>query len=95
MDISRLVASQGRVAYLARASLHDAKSTLMAKKYLQKAFAIQMRGLGFTLVELLSSCPTCWKISPPDALRYMEGTMVPAFPLGEFVDVTADVEVPA
>ncbi len=95
MDISSLVASQGRVAYLARASLHDAKSTLMAKKYLLKAFDIQMKGLGFTMVELLSSCPTCWKISPPDALKYIEETMIPAFPVGELIDVTAEGEVSA
>jgi 2-oxoglutarate/2-oxoacid ferredoxin oxidoreductase subunit beta len=90
MDLSEMVAQQGGVAYLARASLHDAKATLKAKKHIRRAFEVQMMGRGFTMVELLSSCPTNWKMSPPASLEHIEDTLVPAFPLGVLVDTTKD-----
>lgn len=92
MDLSRMVAEQGGVAYLARASLHDAKETLKAKKHIRRAFEVQMMGRGFTMVELLSSCPTCWKMTPPDALEHVGEELVAAFPTGVLVDVTKDPE---
>jgi 2-oxoglutarate ferredoxin oxidoreductase subunit beta len=48
------------------------------------AFEVQMRGLGFSMVELLSSCPTNWGLTPQEALRFVEEKMVNFYPLNDF-----------
>jgi 2-oxoglutarate ferredoxin oxidoreductase subunit beta len=71
-------------AYIVRRSLHDVASIRKAKKALQTAFLAQQQGLGFSMVELLSSCPTNWGMSAAEALTWVESHMVPAFPLGDY-----------
>lgn len=56
----------------------------MAKKAIRMAFEAQLRGLGFSMVELLSTCPTNWGISPVDALRWVEEHMLPVYPVGDY-----------
>lgn len=70
--------------YVVRRSLHDPKNIRLAKKAIRTAFETQIRGLGFSMVELLSSCPTNWGMPPVEALRWIEEHMVPAYPLGDF-----------
>lgn len=70
--------------YVVRRSLHDPKNIRLAKKAIRMAFETQIRGLGFSMVELLSSCPTNWGMPPVEALRWIEEHMVPAYPLGDF-----------
>ena len=53
----------------------------------------QMNGLGFTMVELLSACPTNWGFSPPDALQWIEDNMVPVYPLGDYKVIDAVKEL--
>jgi len=71
-------------AYIVRRSLHDVASIRKAKKALQMAFRAQQQGLGFSMVELLSTCPTNWGLSPVEALGWVESHMLPAFPLGDY-----------
>ncbi len=72
------------VSYSVRRSLHNVKEINKAKKAIRKAFQTQMAGLGFAVVELLSSCPTNWGVSAPEALKWIEEHMVPYYPLGDF-----------
>ena len=62
-----------------------------AKKAIKRAFQAQMAGLGFSMVELLSSCPTNWNIPVVDALKWIEDKMVPYYPLGDY-KTTPEVE---
>ncbi|HSR47535.1 MAG TPA: thiamine pyrophosphate-dependent enzyme [Anaerolineales bacterium] len=71
-------------AYVVRRSLHDVAHIRKAKKALRAAFEVQQQGLGFSMVELLSSCPTNWGIAPQDALTWIKDHMIPAFPLGDY-----------
>lgn len=69
-------------AFLARVSVHDPKNINKAKEAIKKAFEYQVQGKGFTMVEVLSTCPTNWGMAPVDALKWLEDKMIPQFPLG-------------
>ncbi|MBA4420724.1 MAG: 2-oxoglutarate oxidoreductase [Anaerolinea sp.] len=71
-------------SYVVRRSLHNPKNIRMAKKAIRTAFETQVRGLGFSMVELLSSCPTNWGITPGDSLQWIEDKMVPYYPIGDY-----------
>lgn len=68
--------------YLERVALGDAKHDLMVRKAVRKAIKNQMEGKGFSLVEILSPCPTGWKQEPPAAAQWVLETMTKTFPLG-------------
>lgn len=70
-------------AYIARVSVHKPREIRRAGEAIRKAFACQVAGLGFSLVEVLSACPTNWGLSPGEALDWIEKHMVPHYPLGE------------
>lgn len=82
--MAELLAPLPGVVYSARRSLHDARHVLQAKKAITLAFQAQVEGLGFSMVELLSSCPTNWGITPLEALHWIEETMVTYYPLGDY-----------
>lgn len=82
--IAELLAPLPGVAYSVRRSLHDARHVLQAKKAITAAFQAQLQGLGFSIVELLSSCPTNWGMTPAEALRWVEEHMVAYYPLGDY-----------
>jgi len=86
IKVCELLSSLDRVAYLERTSLATPKDILKTKKAIKRAFITQERGLGFSLVEILSPCPTHWKMSPSDAMRYIKEKMEKHFPLGIFKD---------
>jgi 2-oxoglutarate ferredoxin oxidoreductase subunit beta len=69
-------------AYLARVSVHDPKNVIKAKEAIKKAFEVQVKGIGFSMVEVLSTCPTNWGLTPREALKWLETNMIPQFPLG-------------
>ncbi|MBM3144673.1 MAG: 2-oxoglutarate oxidoreductase [Chloroflexi bacterium] len=79
-----ILATMEGAGYIVRRSLHDAKHIRQAKKAIRLAFETQERGLGFAMVELLSSCPTNWEINPHEALDFIAERMVPVFPLGDY-----------
>ena len=82
--MSELLATLEGAAYIARVSVHTPKHILQAKKAIKKAFETQIKGLGFSLVEVLSQCPTIWGLSSKESLDWVEKKMIPYYPLGEF-----------
>lgn len=82
--MAELLAGLTGTAYVARRSLHNVKEINRAKKAIRTAFETQLAGLGFAMVELLSSCPTNWHLSPSEALQWIEDYMVPYYPLGDY-----------
>ena len=92
---SEMLATLDGAAYVVRRSLHSPKEIRRAKKAIRMAFETQARGLGFSMVELLSSCPTNWGYEANDALTWIEENMVPYYPLGDFKvhPALADVKI--
>lgn len=81
---AELLATLEGASYVVRRSLHDPRSIRQAKKAIHTAFEVQRHGLGFSLVELLSTCPTNWGLSPDGARTWLEEHMVPYYPLGDY-----------
>jgi 2-oxoglutarate ferredoxin oxidoreductase subunit beta len=84
LRMSEILSGLDGAGYIVRRSLHDPKNIRMAKKAIRLAFEAQVRGLGFSMVELLSTCPTNWGFTPVEALRWLEEHMLPAFPIGDY-----------
>ena len=84
--MSELLATIEGSAYIERVSLNTTANIVKAKKAVKKAFEYQMAGLGFTLIEVLSTCPTNWGLSPIEAFSWLEENMIPYYPLGTFKD---------
>ncbi len=82
--MSEMLATIDGASYVVRRSLHDPAHIRKAKKAIRQAFEVQEHGLGFSIVELLSSCPTNWKLTPVDALGFVRDQMVPYYPLGDY-----------
>ncbi|GIV63159.1 MAG: thiamine pyrophosphate-dependent enzyme [Chloroflexota bacterium] len=81
---SELLATLEGASYVVRRSLHDPKNIRMAKKAIRTAFEVQVRGLGFSMIELLSICPTNWGMTPVQSLRWLEEHMIPYYPIGDY-----------
>ncbi|NLM36725.1 MAG: 2-oxoglutarate oxidoreductase [Firmicutes bacterium] len=82
--VCELLATLDGPAYLERVSVHDPQHILKAGQAIRKAFALQVAGKGFSLVEVLSSCPTNWGMTPAEALRHIKETLIPYYPLGVY-----------
>jgi 2-oxoglutarate ferredoxin oxidoreductase subunit beta len=81
---AEMLATLDGSAYVVRRSLHDPKNIRLAKKAIRTAFEVQQRGMGFSMVELLSICPTNWGMSTTDSLHWLEEKMVPYYPIGDY-----------
>ena len=81
--VSELFAVLEGTAYIARGAVHNAANVRKTKAYIKKAFEYQMNGVGSTMVEILSPCPTGWGMEAESALSWIENNMVSVFPLGE------------
>jgi 2-oxoglutarate ferredoxin oxidoreductase subunit beta len=81
LDLSQMLAIAKGSVYIERTSVNSPKNIRRTKKALTKAFKVQMEGLGFSLVEILSPCPTNWKMPPVDAAKWVEETVMKTFPL--------------
>ena len=90
VKVAELLAALDGPAYIARVAVNNVKNVLQAKKVIQKAFENQIRGKGFSLVEVVSACPTNWGMTPQKALEWVEEKMIPYYPLGVFRDKTAE-----
>ena len=88
IKIAEQIALCDGTAFSARVALDSIPHINQAKKALQKAFEVQLKGLGFGFVEILSSCPTNWKRTPEEAHVRVREEMIPVFLLGVFKDVT-------
>ena len=85
MQVSELLSVLPGTAYIERCAVNNPANVRKTKKAINHAFEHQIEGLeGFALVEVLSPCPTYWRMSPADALRWIEEEMTKYFPLGRF-----------
>jgi 2-oxoglutarate ferredoxin oxidoreductase subunit beta len=75
--------------YLARVAVNSVKNVNAAKKAIEKAFRNQIEGKGFSLVEVVSGCPTNWGMTPQAALKWIDDAMIPYYPLGVYKDRSA------
>ena len=87
LRICEMLATLEATAYIARVSVHSIPRLNVAKRAIKKAFQLQVENKGFSLVEVLSTCPTNWGLSPVDSLRWVEQNMIPAYPLGVYKDI--------
>ena len=71
-------------AYIARVSVHNTANVIKAKKAIRKAFDAQINKEGFSMVEVLSMCPTNWGLTPKEAIKWLEQNMIPYYPIGEY-----------
>ena len=89
IDLSEMLAITRGAVYIERTAVNSIKNIRKTKKAITKAFKIQMAGLGFSLVEILSPCPTNWKMSPVDACRWIDDSVMQTFPLKVIKDETS------
>jgi 2-oxoglutarate ferredoxin oxidoreductase subunit beta len=87
--VCELLSSLDGVALLQRVAADSPKNVRAAKKAIKKAFEYQQEGLGFSLVEVVSTCPTNWGLTPSDAFKWLEENMIPYYPLGVYKDIKA------
>ena len=80
--ISEILAMLPAVKYIERTSVHSPQEIIKTKKAIKQAFQNQVENIGFSLVEVLSACPTYWGMSPADAFNWIKEVMVKEFPLG-------------
>ena len=90
--VSEMLATIEGAAYIERVALNTNANIIKAKKAIRKAFECQMSGKGFAMVEVLSTCPTNWGLSPVEAMKWLEENMIPYYPLGVFKDKTKEGE---
>jgi 2-oxoglutarate ferredoxin oxidoreductase subunit beta len=90
INLSEMLALAKGSAYIERTAVSSPAHILKTKKAIAKAFQVQMKGYGFSLVEVLSPCPTNWKMSPIDAWKWIDEVMITTFPLGVLKDITGD-----
>ena len=86
INVSEMMATLPGAVYVERVSLHDYRHIIQAKKAVRKAFRVQEAGLGFSLVEVLSTCPTNWGMDPPKSMDWVAEVMIQQYPLGLFRD---------
>jgi len=84
MRVCELLATLDAPVYIERVALTDAKNHMRARKAVRRAFQNQIEGRGFSFVEVLSACPSGWKVAPQDAIHWVEKNMFPIFPLKVF-----------
>ena len=90
IKISEMAALAEGAVYIERTAVNSPAHIKKTKKALHKAFQIQIDDLGFSLVEILSPCPTNWKMSPLEAWQWIDEEMTKEYPLGVIKDVTGD-----
>lgn len=83
MRVAELISVLPGAAYVVRRSAHNVANINKTKAAIKTAFQVQMEGLGLSLVEVLSSCPTNWHMTPTEALAWIEQAMIPVYPLGD------------
>ena len=87
LRICEMLSNVDGVALAQRVTVDSVKNVRAAKKAIKKAFEYQMEGLGYTIVEVLSTCPTNWGLSPQAAIKRLQDEMIPYYPLGVYKDV--------
>ncbi len=92
IKVCELLSNVDGAAYLERVAVNNPANVKKAKKAIKKAFQNQIEGKGFSLVEVVSTCPTNWGLTPEKALKWLEENMLPYYPLGVYKDIYAEEE---
>ena len=82
--LSEMLSTLDGAKYIARVAVNNPKNMAVSKAAIKKAFEVQLRGEGFAMVEVLSTCPTNWGKTPIKAVKWLEENMIPQFPLGVY-----------
>ena len=90
--VSEMLATLTGAVFVERVSVDTPANVRKAKKAIKKAFQVQQAGLGFGIVEVLSSCPTNWGLAPKDALQWLRDNMMAYYELGNKKDIEVEVE---
>ena len=85
--VAEMLATIEGSAYIERCAVNSNANIIRTKKAIRKAFETQMAGKGFSLIEILSPCPTNWGQSPVEAMKWLEDNMIPYYPLGVMKEV--------
>lgn len=93
LRVSEMLATIDGAAFIERTSVHDPKAVRKTKAAIRRAFTVQQKGQGFSMVEILSTCPTNWGMTPVDSLQWVQEHMIPYFPLGNFRDPETEAPV--
>ena len=92
IKVSELLSSLDAPYYIERVAVNNVKNVRNAKKAIKRAFQNQVEGRGFSLVEVVSSCPTNWGKTPEAALQWIDEKMIPYYPLGVYKDRSKEEE---
>ena len=90
--VSEMLATLEGPEFIQRVAVNNVKNVMAAKKAIKKAFQNQVEGKGFSLIEVVSTCPTNWGMTPAKALEWVEEKMIPYYPLGVYKDRSAQKE---
>jgi len=91
LHVSELLSQLQAPVYIERVALSDNKNVMKARRAVRKAIELQKAGAGFSLVEILSPCPTIWKMDPVAARKWVADELIKAFPLGVFRDKAVEI----
>ncbi len=92
IDLSEMLAITRGSVYIERTSVNSPKNIRKTKKAIKKAFKVQMAGLGFSLIEVLSPCPTNWRLSPVDACKWIDETITKTYPMKVIKDEAGTID---
>lgn len=90
--VSEMLSALDGPEYIERVAVNNVKNVKAAKKAIKKAFENQINGKGFSLIEVVSTCPTNWGMTPQKALEWVDTNMIPYYPLGVYKDRSASKE---
>ena len=92
IKVSEMLATLDGPEYIERVAVNSVKNVKAAGRAILKAFQNQVEGKGFSLIEVVSTCPTNWGMTPSDALKWVDENMIPYYPLGVYKDKSAQKE---
>jgi len=90
LRVAEMLATIDGASFIARTSVDSPKNLLRTRTLIEKAFRYQQEGKGFSLLEILSPCPTDWGLSPEESIKWIQSDMIPVYPLGVLKDRYAE-----
>jgi 2-oxoglutarate ferredoxin oxidoreductase subunit beta len=88
--VSEMISTLEGACYVERVSVDTVPNIMKAKKAIKKAFQNQLDGKGFSMIEVLSICPTNWGLTPKESMQWLRDNMIPYYPLGVKKDTTTE-----